>query len=74
MRIHSVFMKSTPWLACRRPERAAAPGAGPCPPGQGLGDTQALLQDSKITVAEIAKRLAVAPSMLYRYVPRPSKT
>jgi hypothetical protein len=67
-------MKSTPWLACRWSERAAAPGQAPCPPGQGLGDTQALLQDTKIIVAEIAKRLGVTPSMLYRYVPRPSKT
>jgi DNA invertase Pin-like site-specific DNA recombinase len=35
---------------------------------------QTLLQDRKLTVAQIAQRLGVAPSTLYKHLPRPRST
>jgi len=35
---------------------------------------QTLLQDGKLTVAQIAQRLGVAPSTLYKHLPRPRST
>jgi predicted transcriptional regulator len=32
---------------------------------------QTLLKDGELTVAEIAERLHVAPSTLYKHIPRP---
>ena len=43
------------------------------PPALKAGDlavAKALLKDPQITVAEVARRLAVAPSTLYRHLPR----
>ncbi|MGB9165939.1 MAG: recombinase family protein, partial [Rhodomicrobium sp.] len=35
---------------------------------------KALLRDGKLTIAEIAERLDVAPSTLYKHLPRPRST
>jgi AcrR family transcriptional regulator len=35
-----------------------------------LAAAKALLQDPEITVLEVARRLGVAPSTLYRHLPR----
>ena len=35
---------------------------------------QTLLQDGKLTIAQIAQRLGVAPSTLYKHLPRPRST
>jgi DNA-binding CsgD family transcriptional regulator len=34
----------------------------------------ALLKDGKLTIAEIADKLDVAPSTLYKHLPRPRST
>lgn len=39
-----------------------------------LNITKALLRDGKFTIAEIADRLNVAPSTLYKHLPRPRST
>jgi DNA invertase Pin-like site-specific DNA recombinase len=47
------------------------------PPAMSASDihiAEALLKDGKLTVAEIAERLGVAPSTLYKHVPRPRST
>jgi DNA invertase Pin-like site-specific DNA recombinase len=44
------------------------------PPALNEGDlrvAQTLLKDGELTVAEIAERLHVAPSTLYKHIPRP---
>ena len=40
----------------------------------GIHIAQALLKDGKLTIAEIADRLGVAPSTLYKHLPRPRST
>jgi DNA invertase Pin-like site-specific DNA recombinase len=40
----------------------------------GIDIAKALLKDGKLTIAEIADRLDVAPSTLYKHLPRPRST
>ena len=49
----------------------AAPVAGPLPSkAKDLAAAKAMLQDPEITVVEVARRLGVAASTLYRHLPR----
>ena len=38
-------------------------------PPKDIADNKALLRDPAITVAEVARRLGVVPSILYRHLP-----
>jgi DNA invertase Pin-like site-specific DNA recombinase len=53
--------------AARR--RGRLGGRPPALTGQDLAEAKALLRDPDITVEQVAKRLGVAPSTLYRHLP-----
>ena len=61
---------SAPWPACRRPGHVAAGGRPPALKAKDLAAAKALLRDPEITVVQVAKRLGVAASTLYRHLPR----
>src|SRR4051794_27732562 len=50
--------------------RGRTGGRPPALAAKDLAAAKAMLKDPAITVAEVAKRLAVAPSTLYRHLPR----
>ena len=50
--------------------RGRTDGRPPALKAKDLAAAKALLQDPEITVAEVARRLSVAPSTLYRHLPR----
>lgn len=50
--------------------RGRVGGRPPALTGKDLAHAKALLMDPEITVAEVARRLKVAPSTLYRHLPR----
>ena len=56
---------------CEPPVQVTTPAAGPpALKAKDLAAAKALLQDPEITVVEVAKRLGVAASTLYRHLPR----
>ena len=61
---------SAPWPACRRPGRGRKGGRPPALKAKDLAAAKALLKDPEITVLEVARRLGVAASTLYRHLPR----
>ena len=55
-------------LAAAR-ERGAKPGRKPALSPDDVAAAKALLRDPSITVNEVARRLRVAPSTLYKHIP-----
>ena len=50
-------------------DRGSKPGRKPALTAKDIAAAKALLQDASITVTDIARRLGVAPSTLYKHIP-----